>query len=92
MKQIRKNIRKILSESIQTQNKRVHWSYSTKRGKLEGISQNEVIYAIGSEDFCESIKNEKIIPDSDSFSYVVHPSKTEPGKFILVESWQGFYD
>jgi len=92
MEQIRKYIRKILSESLQSQDKRVHWNFSTKRGKLEGISQHEVIYAIGSEDFCESVKNEKIIPGSDSFSYVVHPSKTEPGKFILVESWQGFYD
>lgn len=92
MEYIRKHIRKILSESLQHNNRRVNWNVFTKKGKFEGLSQNEVIYAIGSLDFCESIKSEKMIQGSDSYNYMVIPSKTEPNEFVLVESWEGFYD
>jgi len=103
IKHIRASVRKFIFEQWVTvnrkksvaskhSNRRVEWGYHSIQGKIEGVNKNTVVLAIGSEKYCDLIMKKVHNPNSESYFYMVSPSKVEPGSFILKEEWQGFYD
>jgi len=106
MENIRKHIRKILFETWRTKtiskkkpmidtekgtDRKVDWNSYAKQGKIERINKSQIIQAIGSKEYCQSVKNEIDSP-TQSYSYDIVPSSLEPGNYILIQNWEGFYD
>lgn len=74
-----------------TINRKVEWTFYAKEGKIEKINKSQIIQAIGSKEFCKSIID-KITSFSKSYSYDIVPSLLEPGNYVLIQNWEGFYD
>ena len=73
-------------------NRKVDWTSYAKEGKIEKINKSQIIQAIGSKEFCQKVKNEVNNGPTQSYSYDIVPSSLEPGNYILIQNWEGFYD
>jgi len=80
-----------MTDTEKRTNRKVDWNYYAKEGKIERINKSQIIQAVGSKDYCLAIQKEIERP-TESYSYDVVPSLLEPGNYVLVQNWEGFYD
>jgi len=81
-----------MTDTEKSTNRKVEWTSYAKEGKIEGINKSQIIQAIGSKEYCQSVISEVNNGFTQSYSYDIVPSQLEPGNYVLVQNWEGFYD